>query len=95
MNFEPLFNRVLVKPDDPEEKTPGGLFIPSTNAQAPQKGTIVAAGPGQRTEDGRFLEMTLKVGDKVVFGQYASAQVQLDGEDLLIMTETEILGKVV
>jgi chaperonin GroES len=93
MSFEPLFNRVLVKPDF-ENMTPGGLHIPVTNAQAPQKGTILAAGPGHRAEDGSFLPMTLKVGDKILFGQYSAAQVQIDGEDLLIMSETEVLGKI-
>jgi chaperonin GroES len=94
MNLEPLFNRVVVKPDI-EEMTPGGLYLPQTNAQAPQKGTIIAAGPGQRAEDGTFLDMTVKVGDRVLFGQYSSHQVELDGQVFLVMTETEILGKLV
>lgn len=94
MNLTPLFNRILVKQDNPDEKTPGGIYYPPANAQAPQMGTVIAVGPGQRTEDGKFLPMTIDVGDRVLFGKYSAAEVKIDGVDLLIMTETEILGKV-
>ncbi len=90
-SITPLGDRVVVRPEAAEEKTSFGLFIPDTAKEKPQKGTVVAAGPG-RYENGTKIEMTLKAGDKVLYGKYAGSEVQIDGEDLMIMRESDIFG---
>ncbi len=88
---KPLGDRVLVKPQPAEEKTASGLYIPDTAKEKPQRGTVIAVGPG-RIEDGKHIEMSVKEGDVVIFGKYAGSEIVLDGEEFLIMRETDILG---
>lgn len=90
-NIKPLGDRVLVKPEAAEEKTASGIIIPDTAKEKPQRGTIVAAGPG-KVENGTKVEMTVKDGDAVLYGKYSGTEVTIDGEDLLIMRESDILG---
>jgi len=89
--IKPLGDRVVVKPQPAEEKTASGLFIPDTAKEKPQKGTILAVGPG-RVENGTKIDMTVKAGDVVLYGKYSGTEIELDGEDVLIMRETDILG---
>ena len=91
--IQPLGDRVVVKPQQAEETTAGGLFIPDTAKEKPMRGTVLAAGPG-KTENGTHVEMTVKAGDTVLYGKYAGTELQLDGEDVLIMRESDILGVV-
>jgi chaperonin GroES len=90
-SIKPLGDRVVVKPQPAEEKTASGLFIPDTAKEKPQKGTIIAVGPG-RTENGTKIDMTVKAGDVVLYGKYSGTEIELDSDDLLIMRETDILG---
>ena len=90
-SITPLGDRVLVRPEAAEEKTSFGLFIPDTAKEKPQKGTVIAVGTG-RYENGTKIEMTVKAGDKVLYGKYAGSEVQIDGEDLMIMRESDIFG---
>ena len=90
--LRPLHDRVLVKRIDAEEKTAGGIIIPDTAREKPQQGQIIAAGPGGRDEAGKLIPIDLKVGDKVLFGKWSGTEVKLDGEDLLIMKESDIMG---
>ena len=90
-SIKPLGDRVVVKPEPAEEKTASGLFIPDTAKEKPQKGTIVAVGPG-RVENGTKIDMTVKEGDTVLYGKYSGTEIELDSNDLLIMRETDILG---
>lgn len=90
-SIKPLGDRVVVKPQPAEEKTASGLFIPDTAKEKPQKGTIVAVGPG-RVENGNKIDMTVKEGDTVLYGKYSGTEIELDSNDLLIMRETDILG---
>ena len=90
-SIKPLGDRVVVKPQPAEEKTASGLFIPDTAKEKPQKGTIVAVGPG-RVENGTKIDMTVKEGDIVLYGKYSGTEIELDSNDLLIMRETDILG---
>ncbi len=92
-SITPLGDRVVVRPEAAEEKTSFGLFIPDTAKEKPQKGVVVAAGPG-RYENGTKIDMTVKEGDKVLYGKYAGSEVQIDGEDLMIMRESDIFGVV-
>ena len=92
MNLKPLSDRVLVKRLDYEEKTAGGIYIPDTAKEKPSQGEIVAVGPGKVGDDGKLQAMTVKKGDKVLFNKYAGTEIQLGGEDHLIMREDEILG---
>jgi chaperonin GroES len=87
LSVTPLHDRVLVKPAPAEEKTAGGIIIPDTAKEKPQRGTIVAAGPGKKDEP-----VTVKVGDKVLYGKYAGTEITIEGEDLLIMRESDILA---
>ena len=91
MMIQPLSDRVVVKAQDAEEKTASGLFIPDSAKEKPQRGTVVAVGPG-RVENGTKIDMTVKEGDSVLYGKYAGTEITLDGEDLLIMRESDILG---
>lgn len=93
MTAKPLGNRVVVRRvDDQAEKTTGGLFIPDAAKEKPQTGEVVAAGPGSRKDDGEVVPMDVKAGDKVMFGKYSGSDITLDGEELVIMREDEILG---
>ena len=92
MAFRPLHDRVVVRRVGSEEKTAGGIIIPDTAQEKPQEGEIVAVGPGGRTEDGKALPMDVKVGDRVLFGKWSGTEVTIDGEELLIMKESDILG---
>jgi chaperonin GroES len=91
-NFRPLGDRVLVKRVKEEEKTKGGIIIPDTAQEKPQEGEVIAVGPGARDEDGERIEMDVKVGDRILFGKWSGTEVKVDGEDLLIMKESDILG---
>jgi chaperonin GroES len=94
MNVKPLADRVLVRPLDAEEKTAGGLFIPDNAKEKPQKGEIVAVGPGKIADSGAKIEMTLKKGDKVLYGKYSGTEVSIDGEEFLFMKESDVLAVV-
>ena len=90
-SITPIGDRVVVRPEAAEEKTSSGLFIPDTAQERPQRGTILFVGPGQ-TENGTHVEMTVKAGDTVLYGKYSGTEIDLDGEDVLIMRESDILG---
>jgi chaperonin GroES len=92
MHFRPLHDRVVVRRIDAEEKTAGGIIIPDTAKEKPQEGEIVAAGPGARTEKGELIPLDVKAGDRILFGKWSGTEVKIDGEDLLIMKESDILG---
>jgi len=90
--FRPLHDRVVVKRLDAEEKSKGGIIIPDTAQEKPQEGEVVAVGPGGRDENGKLVAITLKAGDRVLFGKWSGTEVKLDGEELLIMKESDIMG---
>ena len=92
MKFRPLHDRVLVRRVEQEEKTAGGIIIPDTAKEKPQQGEIVAVGPGARDEKGQVQPLDVKAGDRVLFGKWSGTEVKIDGEDLLIMKESDILG---
>ena len=92
MAFRPLGDRVLVKRVEEESKTKGGIIIPDTAKEKPQEGEVVAVGPGTRDEDGKHVAMELKAGDRILFGKWSGTEVKLDGEDLIIMKESDVLG---
>jgi chaperonin GroES len=92
MKFRPLHDRVAVKRVAEEEKTKGGIIIPDTAKEKPQEGQIVAVGPGARGEDGKVYPLEVKVGDRVLFGKWSGTEVKLDGEDLMIMKESDLMG---
>ena len=91
-NFRPLHDRVVVRRIQAEEKTAGGIIIPDTVKEKPQQGEVIAVGPGGRDEAGKLIPIDLKVGDKVLFGKWSGTEVKLDGEELLIMKESDIMG---
>ena len=90
MKIKPLADRVVVKPAPAEEKTASGIIIPDTAKEKPMMGEIVAAGKGKTTDDGKFVAMELKVGDKVLYGKYSGTEVTIEGEDYLIMRESDV-----
>ena len=92
MKFRPLHDRVVVKRIDAEEKTAGGIIIPDTAKEKPSQGEITAVGPGGRDEAGKLIPIDLKVGDRVLFGKWSGTEVKIDGQDLLIMKESDIMG---
>jgi chaperonin GroES len=92
MKFRPLHDRVVVKRVQEETKTKGGIIIPDTAAEKPQQGEVIAVGPGARGEKGEIAPLDVKAGDKVLFGKWSGTEVKIDGEDLLIMKETDIMG---
>ena len=92
MAFRPLGDRVLVKRVEEESKTKGGIIIPDTAKEKPQEGEVVAVGPGVRDEDGKHVALELKAGDRVLFGKWSGSEVKIDGEDLIIMKESDVLG---
>jgi chaperonin GroES len=92
MAFRPLHDRVLIRRVESEEKTAGGIIIPDTAKVKPMEGEVVAAGPGARGEDGKLQPMDLKAGDRVLFGKWSGTEVKLDGEELIIMKESDVMG---
>ena len=92
MKFRPLGDRVLVKRVEEETKTKGGIIIPDTAKEKPQEGQVVAVGPGARNDKGDVVALDLKSGDKILFGKWSGSEVKVDGEDLLIMKESDVLG---
>ena len=92
MSLRPLQDRILVKRVKEETKTAGGIFIPETAKEKPQRGEIIAVGNGKKTEDGKVLPLDVKKGDKVLFGKYSGTDIKVDGEELLIMREDDILA---
>ncbi len=92
MKLRPLQDRIIVKRVEEETKTAGGIFIPETAKEKPQKGEIVAVGNGKKTEDGKVIPLDVKVGEKVLFGKYAGTEIKIEGEEYLIMREDDILG---
>ncbi|UWU66285.1 co-chaperone GroES [Bradyrhizobium sp. NC92] len=94
MHFRPLHDRVLVRRLDAEEKTAGGIIIPDTAKEKPQQGEIVATGPGARNEQGQLVQLDVKPGDRVLFAKWSGTEVKIDGEEFLIMKESDLLGVV-
>ena len=92
MNFRPLHDRVAVKRLEEEQRTKGGLIIPDTAKEKPMQGEILAVGPGTRDDKGQLVPLDLKVGDRVLFGKWSGTEVKIDGEELLIMKESDIMG---
>ena len=92
MQFRPLHDRVLVRRVESEERTKGGILIPDTAKEKPMEGEVVAAGPGARGDDGKLQPMDVKAGDRVLFGKWSGTEVKLDGEELIIMKESDIMG---
>ncbi len=92
MKFRPLHDRVVVRRIDAEEKTKGGIIIPDTAQEKPSEGEILAIGPGGRDESGKLIPIDLKVGDRVLFGKWSGTEVKIDGKDMLIMKESDIMG---
>src|SRR5580765_2790181 len=92
MKLRPLQDRVLVRRVEPETKTAGGIFIPDTAQEKPTEGEVVAVGPGTRDEAGKIYPLDVKPGDRVLFGKWSGSEVKLDGEDLMIMKESDIMG---
>lgn len=92
MNLKPLHDRVLVKPLEAEEQTAGGIIIPDTAKEKPMKGRVIAAGPGVRGEDGKLHPLDVKKGDQILYGKWSGTEVKLNGDDLLIMKESDIMG---
>src|SRR3954447_1279377 len=94
MKFRPLHDRVVVRGIDADEKTKGGIIIPDTAKEKPQEGEIIAAGPGARDESGKLVPLDAKAGDRALFGKWSGTEVRIDGEALLIMKESDIMGVV-
>ncbi len=94
MNFRPLHDRVLVEPLDAEETTAGGIIIPDTAQEKPQEGKVLAVGKGIQDDDGEYRPLDVKVGDRVLYGKYSGTEVKIDGEDLVIMRESDVMGVV-
>jgi chaperonin GroES len=94
MKFRPLHDRVVVRRITPTDKTVGGIIIPDTVQEKPQEGEVLAAGPGARNEQGAIVALDVKAGDRVLFGKWSGTEVKIDGEDLLIMKESDLLGVV-
>ena len=92
MKFRPLHDRVMIRRVDPEGKTTGGIIIPDTAQEKPMEGEIVAVGPGARNEKGTVVPLDVKAGDRILFGKWSGTEIKLDGEDLLIMKESDIMG---
>lgn len=92
MNFKPLHDRIAIKPIAEEDKTSGGIFIPDSAKEKPMKGEVVAIGQGARDSDGNVIAMQLKVGDKVLYGKWGGTDVKIDGQEIIIMKEDDVLG---
>jgi len=94
MKFRPLHDRVLVRRVEAEEKTKGGIIIPDTAKEKPQEGEIIAVGPGGRDESGKLIPIDVKAGDRILFGKWSGTEIKIEGEDLLIMKESDVMGVV-
>jgi len=94
MKFRPLHDRVVVRRIDAEEKTKGGIIIPDTAKEKPQEGEVIAVGPGGRDESGKLIPLDLKAGDRILFGKWSGTEIKLEGEELLIMKESDVMGVV-
>jgi chaperonin GroES len=92
MKFRPLHDRIVIRRIEGEEKTKGGIIIPDTAKEKPQEGEVIAVGPGARDESGKLVPLDLKAGDRVLFGKWSGSEVKIDGEDLLIMKESDVVG---
>ena len=92
MKFRPLHDRVLVRRVEPEAKTTGGIIIPDTAQEKPMEGEVVAAGPGARDDDGKVHPLDVKTGDRVLFGKWSGTEIKIDGEELMIMKESDVMG---
>ena len=92
MKLKPLYDRVIIKPSTEPEKTKGGIVLPDTAKEKPQEGEVVAVGGGKKTDDGKAVSLSVKVGDKVLYGKYAGTEITVDGEEYLIVREDEILA---
>jgi chaperonin GroES len=92
MTFRPLHDRILVRRVEADEKTAGGIIIPDTAKEKPQEGEVIAVGPGGRDEAGKLVPLDVKVGDRILFGKWSGTEIKLDGEDLLIMKESDVMG---
>src|SRR5271167_4691573 len=92
MKFRPLHDRVVIRRVEEEEKSKGGILIPDTAKEKPQEGEVIAVGPGARDESGALVPLEVKVGDRVLFGKWSGSEVKIDGEDLMIMKESDIMG---
>ena len=92
MKFRPLHDRVVIERIDPEAKTAGGIIIPDTAKEKPQQGEVIAVGPGARNEAGQLQPLDVKVGDRILFGKWSGTEIKLDGEDLIIMKESDVMG---
>ena len=92
MKFRPLHDRVLVRPVEQEERTAGGILIPDTAKEKPMEGKVVAIGPGTRSKDGRVHPLDVKVGDRVLFGKWSGTEIKLDGDEFMIMKESDVMG---
>ncbi len=93
--IKPLEDRILVRPEEGEETTVSGLVIPDTAKEKPQEGTVLAVGPGKRSDTGELLPMDVKEGDEVLYSKYGGTEIKVDGEDLLVLRESDVLAKVV
>ncbi len=92
MKLTPLHDRIIVKPSLPEEVTTGGIIIPDTAKEKPQQGEVIAVGQGRTADDGKIIQMQVKTGDKVLYGKYSGTEVNIDGEDMLIMRESDVFA---
>ena len=92
MTFRPLADRVVLRRVEAEQKTAGGIILPDSAQEKPQEGEIVAVGPGLRDEDGKFIGLEVKVGDRVLFGKWSGTEIKVDGEELLVMKESDVIG---
>ena len=92
LKIKPLGDRIVVKPMEAEEKTKGGIILPDTVKEKPVEGTIVAAGPGRKSDDGKIVDMEVKVGEKILYGKYSGTEVTIEGEEYLIMRESDIFA---
>jgi len=92
MTFRPLHDRILVRRIEAEQKTAGGIIIPDTAKEKPSEGEVIAVGPGVRDEDGKHIPLDVKVGDRILFGKWSGTEIKLNGEDLLIMKESDVMG---
>jgi len=95
MKFRPLQDRVLIRGVEQENKTAGGILIPDTAKEKPTEGEVIAVGPGARSEDGKIHPLDVKVGDRVLFGKWSGTEIKVDGEDVVIMKESDIMGVIV
>lgn len=92
MKFQPLHDRVLVKKSEDDQKTPGGIIIPDTAKEKPMEGEVIAVGPGTRTEDGKIHPLAVKAGDRILFGKWSGTEIKMNGQEYLVMKESDIFG---